>query len=383
MKIAVALGKLGAAVHGKLNPRDPFGEQGGFATGTVSGFWGILWALAERGHDVDGFADVRENTPHNLALAGANIWNIDMWPGAATYDAYLSILESDLLNAAPSTKARILIQWLNDFSYCKIDPTTTTDLVVCPSNAHRDELLRKTGFSRELTEVVPLCCHPELYDDTLPRRPFSIAYASSPDRGLDHLLEMFPEVRRRVPGAELRIYYRVLPWIAEMLETKSQRGSKLWKRAQRIRDTFVRMGINGEEGIRLVGPLTTQMMIDELCRTRVLAYPCDPSRWTEGFSVTVLDACAAGCVPIISGVDAFPELWSEGTILIPGRPHAGNREMWVDRICAALTNNEYAREKSAAARRRAADFSRPKIGILWENVISDVVEGFRLGKKAP
>lgn len=369
VKIAVALGKLGSLVHGVLDARCPFDDEGSFATGTVSGFWGIVWGLAELGHHVDAYSDVKEAVPLNRELGGASVWNIDAWPGPVEYDAYISVLESDLLAKTPTTKPRILAQWLNDFTYCKIDPEAAADLFACPSETHRSHIVTKMGVPKTKTAVVPLMMHPEFYDLSAPRRPLSIAYASSPDRGLHYLLDVFPDVRKEVPGTELRIYYRVVPWLEDMLKEKSQRGSRLWKRAMSIKTAYEKSVAEPDAGIRFVGPLTTKKMIAELCRTRVLAYPCDPVKFTEGFSVTMLDACSAGCVPITSGVDAFPELWSKGAVVIPGHPSPANRTEWIREIVRALSDDNYAADMSLSASKHAKNFSRHQVAAQWEELI--------------
>jgi hypothetical protein len=38
-------------------------------------------------------------------------------------------------------------------------------------------------------------------------KPFKMLYASSPDRGLEHLLRMWPQIKEKIPGAELHFCY--------------------------------------------------------------------------------------------------------------------------------------------------------------------------------
>ena len=111
-RVAVALGKLGSCVHGRLDPRNPFDDEGAFATGTVSGFWTIVRGLKELGYNVDAYADVREEIEEAEQLAGARVFHIDTWEHwtkFAPYDALVSILESDLLDGAPKKSARVCV----------------------------------------------------------------------------------------------------------------------------------------------------------------------------------------------------------------------------------------------------------------------------------
>src|SRR5579863_6435231 len=241
LRVAVMLGKLGALVHGKLDAARAFDDgdaaRGSFMTGTVAGFLTIVWGLAEKGHEVDAFCDAQETVKNCQNLGGASIYPLDQVQPDGTYDAYVSVLEPDLLRMAPAHKPRILVQWLNDFSYCKRPGWQEhVDVYVSPSQTHAAHLVKKAGISGSKISVIPLAVNPELHVPASPRRPLSIAYASSPDRGLHHLLEWFPEIRRRVPGAELRVYYRVKPWMDEILSEPGLRGSKHWKRARAVKD---------------------------------------------------------------------------------------------------------------------------------------------------
>ena len=374
LRVAVMLGKLGAAVHGKLDAARAFDDgdeaRASFMTGTVAGFLTIVWGLAERGHEVDAFCDSKEVVRNCVNLGGASIYPIDEMQPDQTYDAYISILEPDLLRTAPAHKVRVLVQWLNDFSYCKRPGwEEVVDAYVSPSVTHAMFLAKKTVVPANKISVLPLAVNPELHGPAGARRPLSIAYASSPDRGLHHLLEWFPEIRKRVPGAELRVYYRVKPWMEEILREPGLRGSKHWKRAKAVKEAFEVQGTNGENGLYLVGPLPQRALARELGKTRVLAYPCDPVKFTEGFSMTVLDACAAGCVPIISGVDALTELWWNAAVVVPGNPSEVNKETWISTIDLALTDDKFANSCVVAAKTRARQLTRQIIAERWEKFL--------------
>lgn len=373
LRIAVVLGKLGAAVHGTLDVAKAFDDEEAFVTGTVGGFLNIVWGLAERGHHVDAFCDAKEKISGCRSLAGANVYKFDQDRPDESYDAYLSVLEPDILRTIPSEKTKILVQWLNDFSYCRPGHEKFVDVYVSPSETHKNYLLRTTELVDSQISVIPLSINPELHVPSGPRRPFSMAYSASPDRGLHHLLEWWPEIRRLVPEANLRVYYRVLPWCDDILREPSQRGSQTWRRAKLVRDTFADPTAAGARGLTLVGPLPQRKLMRELATTRVFAYPCDPVRFTEGFSVSVLDACAAGCVPVISGVDAFPELWWNAACVIPGHPADGLDKRWVETLVRALTDDDFASEVRTSAKARSRQLTRGAVSLRWEELIKESV----------
>lgn len=364
LRISVTLGKLGSGVHGKLYPAVVWDDEKTTVTGTVSGFFNLAWGLAERGHHVDAFCDT-DALPERID--GVNFYSIHPHRNVKpfVYDACISILEPDLLREENKMSLRVVVQWLNGFSYCEEGFDDYVDVYVSPSATHLNHLV-SGGVPREKLVQVPLSVNPALYE-ARKRRPFSVAYASSPDRGLHHLINWWPELRERVPEANLRVYYRVLPWVKEILDSSWQRGSLMWKRAKIVSEFFE----NNDEtksGVALVGPTPTRRMMRELCETRVLAYPCDPVRFTEGFSVTVLDACAAGCVPVVSGVDALTELWWNAAHVIHGKP-AEQKDRWLDALALALTDDEFASEVRVSAKARARELTRGKVAEVWEKML--------------
>jgi glycosyltransferase involved in cell wall biosynthesis len=361
LRVSVTLGKLGSGVHGKLYPAIVWDDQKTTVTGTVSGFFNLAWGLAERGHSVDAFCDT-DAQPERID--GVNFYSVNDPRPIKTYDVRISILEPDILRAAPPSDLRVVVQWLNSFSYCEEGFDDYVDVYVSPSATHLNHLVRG-GISRDKLVQVPLSINPALYE-ARKRRPFSIAYASSPDRGLHHLLNWWPEIKERVPEAELRVYYRVEPWLREILDEPSQRGSLMWKRAKTVFDFFMKS--KDGDGVTLVGPTPTRKMMQTLCETRVLAYPCDPLRFTEGFSVTVLDACAAGCVPVISGADALMELWWNAAHVIPGKP-AEKKDRWLDALVLALNDDDFASEVRVSAKARARELTRGRVAEVWERML--------------
>jgi FkbM family methyltransferase len=109
-------------------------------------------------------------------------------------------------------------------------------------------------------------------------------------------------------------------------------------------------------------------MAKELAAATVFAYPCDTVRYTEGFSVSILDACAAGCVPIISDADAIGEVYAGVAHVIQGKP-ATKRKEWVDTISKALTDAEFRKPIVERAKAFASKQSRQIRALQWESTL--------------
>jgi glycosyltransferase involved in cell wall biosynthesis len=368
LRVAVIMGKLSSSIHGVYDIDTLYDE--GLLTGTGSNFFNIIWGLAERGHQVDAFCESIKNFLNHPKLAGANVYSFDLTKPDETYDAYISINEPDVLRDMPKNKLKICAMWLNDFSFCKPDFNDYVDVYACPSYIHARHLATSWNIDVKKFVVVPLSFNAEFFADVVERRASSIAYCSSPDRGLHHILEMFGDIKKQVPDANLRIYYRFQPWYDSIMASGHVDVSIHKARATAIGKSLDEYGRNGENGVYLIGPVPSKTMAKELLATRVMAYTCDPIMFTEGFSVSIMDACAAGCVPIVAGVDALPEVYSGAVYMIPGKPNE-QRSKWVEAIVAGLKNDEFANTVRAGARAFSAGFTRQKMAVLWESLINE------------
>jgi glycosyltransferase involved in cell wall biosynthesis len=368
LRVAVIQGKMSSVIHGVYDIDTLYDE--GLLTGTGSNFFNIIWGLAERGHQVDAFCESTRNFINHPKLAGANVYNVDMTRPDDTYDAYVSINEPDMLRLAPKDKLKICAMWLNDFSFCQAGFDNHVDVYACPSDTHARYLATVSGVDINKLVIVPLSFNAEFYAEVIERRPGSIAYCSSPDRGLHHVLEMFGDIKKEVPEANLRIYYRFQPWYDAIMASNEPDVSVHRSRAEVIGKHLEMYGRNGENGVTLVGPVPAKTMARELLSTRVMAYTCDPIRFTEGFSVSIMDACAAGCVPIVSGVDALPEIYSGAVFMIKGKPE-DSRDKWIKAIVAGLKNDDFANTVRGGARAFSTGYTRQKMGAMWEKLISE------------
>lgn len=125
------------------------------------------------------------------------------------------------------------------------------------------------------------------------KKPNSIGYFSSYDRGLECLLDMFPKIREQVPDATLDIYYG---WnVFDAYHAKNPQKMK-WK-WQMIRKM-------AQEGVTEHGRVDHQQLADAMKEIKVWAYPTE---FTEIHCITALKAQEAGCIPVTTNVGALQE----------------------------------------------------------------------------
>jgi glycosyltransferase involved in cell wall biosynthesis len=333
-------------------------------TGSESGIFNIAKGLSELGHEVHVYCKTHRAREKCTNLAGASIFPQE-YPMSDDYDGYVAWNDSDHLPAA-SKGIRICSQQLNDFSLSVYPPDRRADIFAFPSENHMEYMIKRCRLKPKKCVVVPNSTNIEFFDPNAEKVPGSVVYTSSPDRGLHHLLDIFPLVRAQVPHANLKIFYRFWPWYKVAKENPDLIGQRARYIAKRLKE----LGTNGENGITLVGPVDNRTLGRELSRSMVLAYPCAPVRYTEGFSIAILDACAAACMPVISGVDALPSIYSGTAEIIYGR--VGERlEWWAKRIAHYLTDRESRVKASTEAAFFAQKFSRQNVSKMWEKLIGE------------
>lgn len=163
--------------------------------------------------------------------------------------------------------------------------------------------------------------------------PPILAYTSTPFRGLDLLLEVFPKIRRAVPGTRLKVFSSMKVYQMAEAEDESQYGS-LYRRCQETK------------GVEYIGSLPQPKLVRELQSVMVLAYP---NTFTETSCIAVMEAMASGCSIVTSDLGALAETTAGFARLIPiesdweaYKERFVEETVWVLRQCMATdtTNAE-------------------------------------------
>lgn len=143
-----------------------------------------------------------------------------------------------------------------------------------------------------------------LLADPPARNPMRLIYASSPDRGLENLLQIFSRVREIVPAAELHVCYGF----------------------DNIEKVIARVGLNSPparlhqrlaEGLKApgvfhYGRLGQLELLGEWFKSSIW---CHPSNFTETSCITCMDAQACGAVPVTRPTWAIGENVMEGVFI--------------------------------------------------------------------
>jgi glycosyltransferase involved in cell wall biosynthesis len=375
MKLAFIFGRWGSKYHGGFDFDHLWDGRG--LTGSENSFFNAARALSARGHEVIVTCD-GAGPSKPLVLEGARFVPIPKDQDSPSYlpkdcDAYLSWNEPDLLRFVPTDKLRVNVHQINDwgFAYAGFDPFV--DKYVALSKAHVKRLVDVSGFDPAKFEIVPNSIDLSFYEASLPpdridERDKSIVFISSPDRGLHRILEIFPEIRKRVPDASLEIFYE---W-KKLYDRGHVEQNIIGLRVRHMNALLTRLGMSGENGVYMRGNVSTLKILKKLGQSRVLAYTCEPVDFTESFSVATMDACAAGCVPVISDVDCLGEIYGEAAVVVPGLPGHKKQE-WIEAVCKSLTDDDFAKSVTARCIEFSKKFDLRVVALRWEEFLNNAV----------
>lgn len=126
----------------------------------------------------------------------------------------------------------------------------------------------------------------------------SIAYVSSPDRGLVYLLKNWKAIHTAVPDSELNIYYGFNTF--DILH-KNNPAMQKWKEGV--------MALMDQPGIKYHGRVSHTKLHEELSKSDIWAYPTD---FQEISCISAMKAEALGAIPVVTNYAALKETIKNG-----------------------------------------------------------------------
>jgi glycosyltransferase involved in cell wall biosynthesis len=166
--------------------------------------------------------------------------------------------------------------------------------------------------------------------------PPRLAYTSTPFRGLDTLLDVFPAIRDRVPGVTLEIYSSMQVYHLPPGRDTADYGH-LYRRAATT------------AGVEYVGSLPQPALARAMRSVDVLAYP---NHFAETSCIAVMEALAAGCRVVTSDLAALGETTAGFAALVAV---GGDRDEYRRQFVAAVVDVLTAVARDPAAAREHLD----------------------------
>jgi 2-polyprenyl-3-methyl-5-hydroxy-6-metoxy-1,4-benzoquinol methylase len=154
------------------------------------------------------------------------------------------------------------------------------------------------------------------------RNPHRLIYTSSYDRGIEHLLKRWSEVRRAVPDAELHLFYG---WDTydKMME--------VGRRPKDYREYMTKL--MQQEGVFEHGRVGHKRLIKEFYKSGVYVYP---THFDEISCISAMKAQECGCVPVVFDFAALKETVQSGVKLAGNALTEGNMDKYISELINIL-----------------------------------------------
>lgn len=205
--------------------------------------------------------------------------------------------------------------------------------------------------------IVPEFFSPKL--EPLEGRGKRLVYSSTPFRGLELLLDLFPAIKLRVPEAELHVYSSMKVYQFSRAEDEKS-FSKIYSKLK-------------QPGIVSHGSVGQKDLAKAMQTYRIMAYP---NMWHETGCIAAMEAQAAGCPVVTTKLAALAETVSEGGILIDEIPGTmAYNAQFVEECVRLLTDDELWLKKAQVGRDRMLNlYSWSEIAKEWVEKIDMLIE---------
>jgi len=241
------------------------------------------------------------------------------WDTEMKCDVFVSLRRPDVFTKIIKAKKQYL--WLHDTHYGDVNASIfySADKGIVLSQAHKDVIKKSHGIEDEdiffMTsnglnslamkwadeqKAVALSATDSMAKPTIARNPYQLFYASSYDRGLDNLLEMWPSIRKEVPEATLKIIYG---WNTFDKLMNSREGTESGNWMRNFKSKMVEM-IANSEGVQELGRVTQGEHHKLAAESSIWIYP------TEFYEISCIGAMIAqsmGAVPVCTPHAALNE----------------------------------------------------------------------------
>lgn len=242
--------------------------------------------------------------------------------------------------------------------------TPRVDRLFVVSRSHATD----SGFSpreREKLYVTSNGLDPRCFRDAGRNEADRAIYASCPARGLLHVLDMWPRIRRAVPTAKLDVYNGFTPVYEGM--AAHYPGLLLMKQ-------WIVARLD-QPGVTFHGMVGQDELADGFARAGVWVYPTSTR---ETSCITAMKALAMGCIPVTSGIAGVGETL-DGRDFGPTHPERSIDDsrwrLWLFRRRVVRAMKEGASDAWLAKRRAWSAWARERYS--WSQVAAGWLALFR------
>jgi len=200
--------------------------------------------------------------------------------------------------------------------------------------------------------------NPDCDTCNIKREPHRFIYSSSPNRGLDILLDMWPKIKEKLPEAELHVYYG---WKTFYEIEKNNPERMIWMK--KVQEKMKQPGVIDH------GRVGQKELAQEMMKSSFWLYP---TYFPEIDCITAKEMQAAGVIPITSGYAALEESQQSG-LRCPGDVYEPEwQEDYVTTTTAIAQDHRRRSMEQAKALAVADTFSWDNVAQVWNEQLTQI-----------
>jgi glycosyltransferase involved in cell wall biosynthesis/2-polyprenyl-3-methyl-5-hydroxy-6-metoxy-1,4-benzoquinol methylase len=248
------------------------------------------------------------------------------------------------------------------------------DKILALSQWHKDNILRSFSFLNEDRVFVTrngIDLSRFEADVQEQRDPHKVVYSSSPDRGLECLLDVWPKIRERVSDATLDVFYGFSNWEKVATGNPGQLAliENLKKKLHNLK----------EHGVKVHGRTNQQVLAEKFMSSGVWAYP---TWFSETSCITAMEAQAAGLRVVTSPIAALVEtVGSRGTMISGDWLSVDYKERFVDAVVYQMTRDGLS-DRQGLIDYAMENFSWDDVAVEWNDMFKQTFDTYPTYKAA-
>jgi GT2 family glycosyltransferase len=221
--------------------------------------------------------------------------------------------------------------------------------ILVVSEAHKSHLLTRYPFLEE-DQLLATRNGLDLtrFEQPAERDPYRLIYSSSPDRGLDVLLTIFPKIREQCPDANLDIFYG---WAG------FDRVAQVRPDARELRERI--MSLLDQPGVKYHGAVDQLRLARAMLGSALWVYP---TTFHETSCISAMEAQAGGAVPVTRPLAALKETVRFGLLLDGDVHEPDTQNRYIEEVVFLLQHPE----EQERIRAEMIPWARETFG--WEEV---------------
>jgi len=178
-----------------------------------------------------------------------------------------------------------------------------------------------------------------------------LIYKSSYDRGLEHLLRMWPEIKKQIPEATLDVFYG---WNLFTAGYGNNPEMMAWKEEM---DKLMT-----QDGIKEHGRVSKQALDEATSKCDIWAYP---THFGETNCITALDSQKLGCVPVTMAFAGLLDTVYSGVLIEGDIYKQETKDKFLKELFALWNDKERLAKEKQKGIDGAKKFAWPRIARLW------------------